>query len=344
MKLSSTACVIAFLGFSFVSFQTVVAQESTYTFVSKNGTSTITGFSKGCEGELTITNTLGNCTVTRIGDQAFCAYSKLTQVVIPDGIISIGGQAFQRCSSLTKVIIPNSVTSIGIAAFSECRSLVSITIPKSVTNIGSLAFHDCSKLVGFNVEEDNPKYTSVDGVLLDKDKKMVIQCPNGKTGDYIIPNSVKNISEGAFRNCSGLTSVTIPDSVTNISEAAFQNCNRLTSIIIPNSVNIIEKAVFAGCNQLNQVTIPDCVTRIRTFAFQFCSGLNDVIIPSSVTQIEPYAFSACRGLNSIYFKGDAPEISEGLETFSASAIIYYLPDKKGWGGTFNHRPTKTWKQ
>ena len=56
---------------------------------------------------------------------------------------------------------------------------------------------------------------------------------NGKT------YSVTSIGDDAFRNCTGLTSVTIPNSVTNIGNYAFRNCSSLTSVTIPNSVTSI---------------------------------------------------------------------------------------------------------
>ena len=76
------------------------------------------------------------------------------------------------------------------------------------------------------------------------------------TGNVVIPEEVTfmnrtrkvtRIGDHAFRDCSGLTSVTIGNSVTSIGNSTFANCSGLTSITIPNSVTIIGSCVFAYC-------------------------------------------------------------------------------------------------
>ena len=86
------------------------------------------------------------------------------------------------------------------------------------------------------------------------------------TGSLTIPSSVTysgmtysvtSIGSDAFRNCSGLTSVTIPNSVTSIGGFAFDGCSGLTSVTIPNSVTSIGYYAFDGCSGLTSVTVPN---------------------------------------------------------------------------------------
>ena len=107
------------------------------------------------------------------------------------------------------------VTSIGDWAFYGCTKLTRATIPDSVTGIGYAAFSKCVSLKSIDVGEGNTEYSSVDGVLFDKNKTVLIHFPAGKGGHYTIPDGVTSIGDHAFIQCARLTSVTIPDSVTS---------------------------------------------------------------------------------------------------------------------------------
>ena len=150
------------------------------------------------------------------GDNYFT--TRAAYIEIPDGIILIEDIAFSGCSSLKSIDIPNSVTTIGFGVFSGCSALQSI-----------------------DVSEDNQNYTSIDGVLYDKELKTIIKFPEDNDAtEYIIPNSVTNIGDRAFFNCRELTSITIPNSVTTIGDGAFSGCSSLQSI--HTSIIEIEKA------------------------------------------------------------------------------------------------------
>ncbi len=320
------------------------------------------GAFEGCSGLKSVT--IGN-SVTSIGVDAFEACYGLTSVTIPDSLQNCGSHAFPSTvninygdgtpavvngfllskdrstllclfyTSSETVIISNTVTSIGEGAFYNCSGLKSVIIGNSVTSIGGSAFADCTNMLSINVQGDNPKYTSINGVLYDKSLTVLICCPGAKN-TISIPNTVTSIGESAFEGCSGLTSVTIPNSVTSIGESAFEGCSGLTSVTIPNSVTSIRECAFRYCSGLTSVhitdiaawckinfgnygsnplyyahrlyhsgkevknlVIPNSVTEIKDYAFYNCSGLTSVTIPNSVTEIKDYAFYNCYGLRSV---------------------------------------------
>lgn len=235
-----------------------------------------------------------------IGNQAFYGCNKLTSINLPDTLTTIGSYTFYNCTSMTNLVIPNSVTSIGSHAFYGCTNLTKITIPNSVTNIGSQAFYMCTKLTDIDVAAENPNYSSENGVLFNKDKTTLILYPIGKTEtEYIIPNSVTNISSYAFAYCKNFSSVNIPDSVTTIDSYAFAYCSNLISVNIPSSITTIGSYAFAGCTKLQTLLIPNGVTSIDDSAFSGCSEVTQVIIPSSVTSIGSQTFYNCTKLQSI---------------------------------------------
>ena len=183
--------------------------------------------------------------VTEICTSAFNGCSSLTSITIPDSVTEIGMSAFSGCSSLTSITIPDSVTRIDMSTFRGCSSFTSITIPDNVTYIDIWAFNGCTGLTAIDVKAGNNNYTSVNGVLFNKDKTELICYPAGKTDkSYNIPNCVTNVGGWAFDGCTSLTSITIPDSVTEIGWSAFEGCTSLKSITIPSSVTSIGKNAF----------------------------------------------------------------------------------------------------
>lgn len=237
--------------------------------------------------------------VGSIGWSTFENCTSLTSITIPDSVTSIEPCAFWGCTNLTSISIPNSITSIGMYAFENCISLTSITIPDSVISIHGYVFDGCTNLININVYINNKYYSSLDGVLFDKDLSNIIKYPSGIQGEYIIPSSVTYISPNAFDSCKSLTSITISDSVTFINNDAFRDCTSLDSIIIPNSVTYIDEYAFYGCTSLTNINIPNSVTSIKMCTFENCISLSKVNIADSITSIGWSAFRGCTSLTSI---------------------------------------------
>ncbi len=268
-----------------------------------DGDAVITGCVEAPGGELIIPGELDGHPVIGIGGWAFLHNSKVTGVIIPDGVTSIGSSAFVGCTGLTRVIIPASVTSIGSAAFMSCESLTDVVIPEGVTSIGDSAFAYCSRLSSVTIPESvteigsnpfpasplksivvspgNPAYELIDGVLFDKRQKKLVSYPGAREGEYVIPEDVLLIGEYAFGYCDGLTGISIPDTVTSIEEHAFRDCQNLASITIPDSVTHIGEEAFAGCSGLTTLAIPASVTALGQLVFKNCANLTLEVLENS---------------------------------------------------------------
>ena len=281
--------------------------------------------------------------VTSIGDDAFDYCQNLTSVMIPNSVTSIGVSAFFRCDKLSSIIIPNSVVKISNSAFAYCTSLTEVSIPAGTTDISGAIFRGCEKLTSINVDEANPNYKSIDGVLFTKDGKTLINYPAGKGEEpYIIPNGVISILDSAFERCkfSGITlpaslidigyADTFPDSIKNISvDAANPNYKSVDGVLftkdgkslikypadksgetytVPDGVVIIRRDAFKYCSNLKNITMPNGVKSIRYGAFRYCRNLESINIPDGVTSIDSQAFLSCSSLKSITIPISVTEI------------------------------------
>ncbi|HBK02761.1 MAG TPA: hypothetical protein DDY77_07020, partial [Clostridiales bacterium] len=207
----------------------------------------------------------------------------------------------ETCSSL---VIPDKINGIdvsiiGNSAFYNCSKLKSVTIPDSVSVIGNSAFSGCTGLINVYYAGDVASWCGISGLvnIMSSSRTLFI---GGKKleGDLVIPNGVKSISDNAFWNCAGLTSITIHDGVESIGDWAFWNCTGLASVTIGNGVKRIGDWAFYGCTGLISVAIGNNVASIGDYAFWNCAELTSVIIPDSVAIIGNSAFNGCTGLIS----------------------------------------------
>ncbi|MDR0438323.1 MAG: UvrD-helicase domain-containing protein [Bacteroidales bacterium] len=114
---------------------------------------------------------------------------------IPDGVVSIQKDAFFAQNHLTSIFVPNSVKTIEDGEFG------------------------LYKITAINVAEGNDYFCSIDGVLFNKDKTVLIQYPRGKKDkSYTIPDGVTTINKKAFESCAYLKKVNMSNSVKTITK------------------------------------------------------------------------------------------------------------------------------
>ncbi len=232
-----------------------------------------------------------------------------------------------------------SVTEIARGAFVSCEQMTSLTIPETVTVIGELAIVQCPLLTEILVSEENPVFSSEDGVLYDKEQTALYRYPEGKTGkNFTIPDGVTVIGEDAFRNCQNLWNITIPESVETIDDFAFSDCYALRSIQIPDSVELIGTGAFSACINMTAAELPSGMTSIPNSLFVSCWSLREIEIPESVTVIYSYAFSECKALQQVELPDGVTNIMglafDGCESLTAVGLPVSL-DQVLYGAFMN---------
>lgn len=265
--------------------------------------------------------------ITTIEGGAFSYCTSLTSVIIPDSVRTIGSGAFASCTSLMAVTISDGVENIGSAAFGNCDNLTEIFVPSSVTSIGELAFAG-SQMQAILVDENNPRYRSIDGVLYTRDLSTLVMCPEGKTGRLVIPDGVTTFEvsgyHGPLSGCKKLTGLTIPGSVTMTSY--------VNIIHFPGESSTSREvyADLAGCPNLTSAgpigsgcdiefgwtdTIPDGT-------FEYDEHLKTVILPEGLTSLE-YTFSGCTGLTSLTIPRSVTSIKSAVSKYDSPNLIIY---------------------
>ena len=164
----------------------------------------------------------------------------ITNLEIPDNIVSIANNAFMGCIDLTTVTFGNGLKEIGEHTFHYCKKLKSVTFKNGLQKIGEYAFYG----------------TGIEGIIE-------------------IPESVKSIGESAFEYCQNITDIILNAQVKKL-YGTFSYCIKLKNIKLPDTLKIIDKFTFYGCFDLETIKIPSSITKIEKSAF-YNTGLKTII-------------------------------------------------------------------
>ena len=252
--------------------------------------------------------------LTTIGKNAFNNCYNLTTVDFngATALTTINEQAFSQCTNLSNINFngTTSLTTICQYAFSDSDNLTTINFSDSVNlnSIDPFTFSECKNLTSINISSANSNFTSEDGVLFSKDKKILYLYPIGKEDiNYTIPNTVEKINEYAFNRCTILESIdfTNATSLKTIEINAFSRCNNLTNINLNNSTTLenINENAFGECANLITVNLNNttALKNIGSGAFAACPKLTTVNL-NNATALECIGmgtFAECDNLTTV---------------------------------------------
>ncbi len=242
-----------------------------------------------------------------IGQYAFRNLT-VSDIELPNSLVSIGQQAFENCRAITEIIIPKGVRLIGRYAFAGCSSLGSVTVYGGLEELGLDIFSGCPL-----------EYTEYSGAYYLGSAENPYACLVSAASTSItscdIHKDTKVIFPYAFSNCSSIKDIVIPDGVTSIGAYAFNKCFTLANVTLGKGIKAIPNGMFSECDDIKSIIIPDGVTSIGASAFSHCERLDEIIIPNSVIEIGEFAFYYCEGLGSITIPG-------GVKMINANTFWY----------------------
>ena len=295
-------------------------------------------------------------------------HTALDEIILPQGLEIIESFAFGTAgsgplavqSNVSEVVIPDSVVSIGEYAFASRDNLKTLVMSENIEHIGSKAFlgtawyeaqpegYICFGDILYAYKGDFPEGSIVtipsfikkisgkafagkkglkkivipDGVILDGGN-IFDGCSSLE--EAVLPSDLKELPDGTFSN-TGLKSITLPDGLEVIGKNAFSGTANLKRVTLPDGLEVIGKNAFSGTANLKRVTLPDSLEVIEESAFR-SGGLTEIVIPDSVTTIGQYAFSGCRSLLSVTLGKGVKKIEKGaFEECTTLFEVYNLSD------------------
>ncbi len=250
------------------------------------------------------------------------------------------GRIHEPVSYVSEITIPESYNGLPVTQISlgsaPGSSLPVINISKTVTAINISNFSGNFELTAINVDPDNPNYSSVDGVLYNKDQTELLFYPPAKRGCvFTVPETVEKIGDKAFDNNRYIGFVQVPSSVKELGSYAFSNMKalvdldlsamedavigsnaagnnrRLAKLSLPETISQIPSGFCSGDSKLRTISIPDSVTSIGSSAFNDCRIMTISHMSEQLEVLESYAFSTCSAITEIVLPETLKEIQSG---------------------------------
>ena len=197
-------------------------------------------------------------------------------------------------------VVPDGEKGIDWKIFGGAQPPKRIVLSSSVEEID---FDDegFGELEEWIVDEENPHFQAIDGVLFSKDGTRLISCPRKTSvASCVAPNGVREIAAGAFRSCENLKAFAAPASVATIGDEAFCGCASLKTVVLADGVREIGERAFADCVSLETISIPSSVSSVGYGAFSRCKSLKSIEVGAENR--------AYKSIDGVLFNKDGSEL------------------------------------
>lgn len=230
------------------------------------------------------------------------------------------------------VIIPGYVTGIEDRAFEDDRSVTEIILPDGLTEVGECSFARCSSLTTVRPLHTDTLYPSLPDSVKRLGTGLFKDCRSLK--DITLPAGLDSLPGHAFSGCSSLYAVSLPDGITKVSDSAFSECSSLTAVKLGRNTEILEKGTFLNCSSLRDIELPRSLRIIDDSALAGCSGITSLSIPESLEVLGDHALSGCGGLRALVFPDEMTGLGEKALSGCNALESVALPKKAGTIGPY----------
>lgn len=253
-------------------------------------------------------------TVKEICNEACMKNRFIQKISLHSPLETIGEATFAECENLKEIVLPETLLKIKDEAFVNCISLENIVLPSKLkSNIDARTFQGCSSLSIIEVEENNKKYASLNGVLYNKKNGKLLIYPNNKSDtEFKIQNTITVLSKACFAGNKYLTKIYIPSTVSKIEDMVFDDMKKLECIEVdsenPNFSSkdgVLynkEETILLRCpmnKEIKEFCVPNGVERIGESAFADCLFIQKISLSKFLTSIEDFAISEMPRLKKI---------------------------------------------
>ncbi|MCR5306058.1 MAG: leucine-rich repeat domain-containing protein [Oscillospiraceae bacterium] len=269
------------------------------------------------------------------------------------------------------VELPNRVEGVPVRdidpdAFEGCESLRDISLPMELAHLPLTELRRCRSLEAIRVSPLHAEFSSQDGILYNKEKTELLDCPIARSKAVRVPETVKKIVKSAFSGCEKLREINLPAHLETIEDYAFAHCKSLHSMALPDSLSFIGPHALTACRQLralhlsSNITEPPVLNGCKSLRAITVSAENPalssrngvlfnadgtelrrcpqgktgkLVIPAETQAIAADALSGCGGLTEI-------RVAEGNSAFSDQDGVLFDAERTrliccpaGYGGT-----------